>query len=36
MRTLIELLAVVLITIGYLHEDKLIAFEDKLKRSVKK
>lgn len=35
MRTIIEILLVVLITIGYLHEDKFIAFEDKILRSVK-
>ncbi len=35
MQTLIELLLVALITIGYLHEDKFIEFEDKILRSVK-
>ncbi len=36
MRTIIEILLVALITIGYLHEDKLIEFEDKILRSVKR
>lgn len=35
-QTAAEFVAVVLIIYGYIHEDKLIAFEDSLKRRIKK
>ncbi len=36
MRTFIEIALVLLIVYGYMHEDKLIEFEDKILRSVKR
>lgn len=35
-QTVFEIVAVVLIIYGFIHEDKLIAFEDSLKRRIKK
>ena len=35
-QTTLEFVAVVLIIYGFWHEDKLIAFEDSLKRRIKK
>lgn len=35
-RTVFEIALVVLIIYGFWHEDKLIAFEDSLKRRIKK
>lgn len=35
-QTVFEIVAVVLIIYGFIHEDKLIAFEDSLKRGIKK
>lgn len=34
-QTVFEIVAVVLIIYGYIHEDKLIAFEDKIKSKIK-
>lgn len=34
-QTVFEIVAVVLIIYGFIHEDKLIAFEDKIKSKVK-
>lgn len=34
-QTAFEILAIVLIIYGFIHEDKLIAFEDKVKSSIK-
>lgn len=35
-QTVFEIALVVLIIYGFVHEDKLIAFEDSLKRRIKK
>lgn len=35
-RTVFEIALVVLIIYGFIHEEKLIAFEDSLKRRIKK
>ena len=35
-QTVFEIAVVVLIIYGFIHEDKLIAFEDSLKRRIKK
>lgn len=35
-QTVFEITLVVLIIYGFIHEDKLIAFEDSLKRRIKK
>lgn len=35
-QTAAEFVAVILIIYGFIHEDKLIAFEDSLKRRIKK
>lgn len=35
-QTVFEIALVVLIIYGFIHEDKLIAFEDSLKRRIKK
>lgn len=35
-QTALEFVAVILIICGFWHEDKLIAFEDSLKRRIKK
>lgn len=35
-QTVLEIALVVLIIYGFIHEDKLIAFEDSLKRRIKK
>ena len=34
-QTVFEIVAAVLIIYGFIHEDKLIAFEDKIKSKVK-
>lgn len=34
-QTVFEIVAVVLIIYGFIHEDKLIAFEDKIKSKIK-
>ena len=35
-QTVFDIAVVVLIIYGFIHEDKLIAFEDSLKRRIKK
>lgn len=35
-QTVFDIVAVVLIIYGFIHEDKLIAFEDSLKHRIKK
>ncbi len=35
-RTIFEIAGITLLLYGFWHEDKLIAFEDKLKRRIKK
>ena len=34
-QTILEIIVVVLIIYGFIHEDKLIDFEDKVKASIK-